>query len=302
MQLALAIIAYIIAILLLAAATAYPLYLLSGRHIEIESLISRPAMLYVAITLVLFFYLKRLNLKQAAGLSVSAPALRHDIIRGWLYGFIMLLALSVALILLDVRRFDNDAFENTLKLLAAPLRWLATGLLVAVIEETFFRGIMFSGFAARKQLGWAIVFPSLIYALVHFLRTPEITFTDPGWSSGFAALAAMLANVPEKFSIDGFLALFAVGVFLAYVRLISGHIGYSIGLHAGWVFVIGTTKALTDRNRQADFSYLVSSYDGMTGYLATGLILFTGISILLYRRHTKPTTEKHKENPDKLQT
>ena len=63
-----------------------------------------------------------------------------------------------------------------------------------------------------------------------------------------------------------------VGVFLALVREGTGHIGWCIGLHAGWVFVIQLTRRLTDGNPSSDLAFLTGDYDGIIGWLAMAWI------------------------------
>ena len=83
-------------------------------------------------------------------------------------------------------------------------------------------------------------------------------------------------------------ALFLVGVLLGLVRERSGHIGWCIGLHAGWVFVIQVTRQLTDGNEASPYAYLVGDYDGIIGWAAAGWIglLALGLRFLPQARAT----------------
>ncbi len=67
-------------------------------------------------------------------------------------------------------------------------------------------------------------------------------------------------------------ALTLAGVFLALVRERTGHIGWCIGLHAGWVFVIQVTRYLTVGNDASPYAFLTGGYDGVIGWLAVGWI------------------------------
>jgi hypothetical protein len=71
-------------------------------------------------------------------------------------------------------------------------------------------------------------------------------------------------------NLDSFVALILVGVFLGMVRERTGHIGWCIGLHAGWVFVIQVARYLTDGNDASPYAFLTGDYDGVIGWLAAG--------------------------------
>jgi hypothetical protein len=69
------------------------------------------------------------------------------------------------------------------------------------------------------------------------------------------------------------------GLLLALVRERAGHIGWCIGLHAGWVLVIQASRRLTDVNDDSPLSFLVGDYDGIIGWLAA---LWIGLLMALY--------------------
>jgi len=69
-------------------------------------------------------------------------------------------------------------------------------------------------------------------------------------------------------NLDSIVSLFLVGVLLALVREGRGQIGWCIGLHAGWVFVIQMTRKLTDGNAASGLAFLAGDYDGIIGWLA----------------------------------
>ncbi|MEE8264521.1 MAG: hypothetical protein V3R40_04610 [Gammaproteobacteria bacterium] len=119
-----------------------------------------------------------------------------------------------------------------------------------------------------------------LYAAVHFIRPRiEIPFDDVGWFSGFTVLSDFFSSYWNLGFLDSFLALLAAGIFLALVRLKTGHIGYCIGIHAGWVLSLKMTKRLTGLDYQSDWGFLVGNYDGIIGYLALTWLV---IACLLY--------------------
>jgi membrane protease YdiL (CAAX protease family) len=151
---------------------------------------------------------------------------------------------------------------------------LLSGIVVAFIEETFFRGALFTAVKRESGTTLAIVLPSLLYASVHFLggrlRLPKEQIE---WSTGFDVLSKLLEKYAAPLELlDSFFALFAVGVLLALVRARTNAIAACIGLHAAWVCTIQTLRGASTVQRDADASFLVGSYDGVIGWGALGWI------------------------------
>ena len=121
----------------------------------------------------------------------------------------------------------------------------ASAMAVALLEEILFRGGVFGGL--RRVVHWtnALVISGVIYALVHFLKGPQIT-GPIRWNSGLMALQSMLAgfgNLHQLF--PEFLSLTVAGILLALAYQRTGNLYFSIGLHAGWVFCLKIFGGLT---------------------------------------------------------
>jgi len=121
----------------------------------------------------------------------------------------------------------------------------AAAVLVAPMEEVFFRGVLFG--ALRKTFHWvlALLVSSAIYALLHFLERAHLG-TVVGWTSGLAVFGQMLTGFtdPAKL-IPGFLNLTLAGVILGLAYQRTGSLHFSIGLHAGWIFWLKTYGFVT---------------------------------------------------------
>ena len=74
-----------------------------------------------------------------------------------------------------------------------------------------------------------------------------------------------------------------VGVLLALVRRATGHIGACIGLHAGFVAVIALFREVTGPVYDSRWSFLVSHFDGLVGYLVAALAALCCVGFLLLR-------------------
>ena len=192
----------------------------------------------------------------------------------------MLLPLIGALLALGVRMPAPGSIVSWSEVLQVAGRGAVSGLLVGFIEEMFFRGAVYGAIARRHSIARAIVFSSLLYALLHFPKPLPVSPEEVGWASGVLSLGqGFLAFSDPMGIVDSFLALFTAGLLLALVRRYSGHLAYCIGLHAGWVTVIKLAKHFTDRNPDSSLAYLVGGYDGITGYLAAAWL---GVLCLAY--------------------
>ena len=73
--------------------------------------------------------------------------------------------------------------------------------------------------------------------------------------------------------LDAFVSLVLIGVLLALVRHWTGAIAATMGLHMGWVWVLKVTIGVTQPPGDAPGAFLVSRFDGFTGWLIAGWTL-----------------------------
>jgi hypothetical protein len=198
-----------------------------------------------------------------------------------------MMPLMMTLFGLDVRAAKPEFEFDTVKLATLIASGLLSGLVVAFIEETFFRGALFTAVRRESGTALAIVMPSLLYASVHFLggrlRLPR---DQVEWATGFEVLNKLLEEYATPLELaDSFFALFAVGVLLAAVRVRTNAIAACIGLHAAWVCTIQTVRRASTVQESADASWIVGSYDGVIGWGALGWI---AVILAAYWWMTKP--------------
>jgi uncharacterized protein len=108
----------------------------------------------------------------------------------------------------------------------------------SLIEEWLFRGLLLGTWLRIAKPAAACVGTSLVFAFVHFLDPPKgVGITDPNAPlAGFELLGAILRNFTDpRFFAAEFACLFAVGMILAWARVRTGRLWFSIGLHAGWI-------------------------------------------------------------------
>jgi len=123
---------------------------------------------------------------------------------------------------------------------------LAGGLIAALIEESFFRGLMLQSLTASVGRVAAVVTSSAAYAAVHLLISDR-TFVWTGFSfgSGFAYLSQAVGRQLEPASVWPLLGLFLGGVVLALVVSKTGSLYLAIGIHAGWAFAFQVVRHAT---------------------------------------------------------
>ena len=125
---------------------------------------------------------------------------------------------------------------------------LPGALIVAMIEELLFRGVLFGIFLRAMKPAPAIAALSFLFAFVHFLSPPPLAqVPDPeAADAGFILLGQIFGRFADPLSMASRFSILAmVGVVLAYARYRTASLWLPVGLHAGWVFGMGMFKAAT---------------------------------------------------------
>jgi uncharacterized protein len=269
-------VAMMAASLLAAAVLAYPAWLVVGLVAEqpLHRVFERLAMVVALIGLIWLLRHERLGNREALGYTLPRPEFAKHIVLGFGSGLVLMLPLAALLVGLGIRQLKPDLVSDPLALVPLLLEGIFTGVAVAFIEETFFRGAMQTVMTKDRAPVLAIVLPSLVYASVHFLggelRVPP---DQIHWASGFTVLGRLFEHFAAPLVVlDSFTALFSVGILLALVRRHTGSIAACIGLHAGWVCVITVLRSTTLHDPNAEGAWLVGSYDAVIGWGAFGMV------------------------------
>lgn len=243
----------------------------------IHRVMNRVGMLVLAVTTLLYLRRKGLADKETLGYALPRPRFIRQMLWGFGAGVLLVLPVAAALFGLELRTLSpgfSGAESPVIFLAGLIVQGLLTGLVIAFIEETYFRGALFTAVKRESGLFLAIALPTLWYATMHFLgssvRIPrdEITY----WSG-----LQIAANLFDRYAnplrlVDSFLALIALGVLLSFMRQRTGAIAACIGLHAGGVGVILVVREISIENPQASLFWLVGSHDGVIGWMMAGWI------------------------------
>lgn len=261
--------ALLMAALIGAAALTYPAWLLVELVSEqpVHRVMHRVAMLLALIGLIVLT--RRLDLWNRAAMGYGVP--RAQFLRQFVWGAVSGIALMVPLVALLLGweiRIPREELSTRWGLLV--LQGALAGIVIAAIEETFFRGVLFSGLRRSAGMAAAVILPSLLYAALHFLTGKlRIPKEEVDWEHGFVVLGKLFELYAHPaLLIDSFLALFVLGVLLALVRARTGAIAASMGLHAAGVCVIAVLREQTIVDRSSTYGWLVGTYDGVIGWLA----------------------------------
>lgn len=281
---------YLILTAVISALVSYPLYLYFGEGdiSFFRSLVSRmgQALLLIGlIPILLRFKVHRADF----GMTSQGGS---GFFLGFFLGLLMLSLHGVLLIALDLRTLEipkAEAVHYYRTLTAAAF----SGIGVALLEETLFRGALLFILLRLTSPFLAVVLSALDFSLLHFIGSQWTT--DPskvGLDTGFRIALDGFSHLHHA-DPSSFLALFAAGLFLAVARLKNrGGLFFTVGIHAGWVFVIKILKALTVLNKEAALSTWVGSYDHVIGYLSS-LWLLPLIGVWVLKDRWASRSEKH---------
>lgn len=138
---------------------------------------------------------------------------------------------------------------------------LLSSFVVALMEETIFRGLLFSSFKTRFRSMYSALFTSLIFAslhifsLDHFLKSIKVAQanfvgTDP--LAGFYHMALFMKPLCDwQVIIPGFIGLFICSLMLCGLTMKTGCLWPAIATHFGWVFTIKITGRVWPYDKEA---------------------------------------------------
>jgi len=264
----------------------YPAWLLVSPLLEnpkFSRVASRVGMLILLVGFVFVARHLKVADRQSLGFGLPAGKFAGEVAVAFLLGALLMLLPVGTMLLSGMRDFEPGDAPGISDLLKLVLVGAASGLVVALIEETFLRGAMQTAITRESGAALAIGLTSVVYAAFHFVAGKyRVAPADVGFGSGLDMLGEVLKGFADPLRIlDSFLCLTAVGVLLGAVRLVTGNIAACIGLHAGWVMVIYVVRETTLPNPESPAAWLMGEYDGFIGWMVLAWIPVIGW--ILYR-------------------
>lgn len=280
------VLALLLAMLFAAAASPWVQRLLSPlAEFPLHRVFSRLTMLGVIVCTVWVMRRHGLARRDVLGFDLPFTAFLRGTLKGLAGGLLLMAAALVPLFLLGLREWNPERLSGAGMVVLLVLRGLASGLLVALIEETFFRGAMQGALMRQNAPRLALLAVPAFYAAVHFLgRAASVPADEVTALSGFIALGGFFTLYSEPLRIlDAFIALYLVGLLLALVRQRWGDISRCIGLHAGFVTSIAVIRKIS-RPADSEWSFLVGDYDGLLGIWIALLTALVCVALRLQSR------------------
>jgi membrane protease YdiL (CAAX protease family) len=272
------------------AVFAYPAWLLLHPHFDFpfHRIGERIGMIGLLVGFLLVA--RRLGLADRKSLGYGAP--RREFLREWGLGLVLgVVTMFGIMVVLGLLEWRSDAVFGAAALAKLVGARLLSGLAVALIEETFIRGAMFTAIQRESGTRTAVILTSILFAASHFfgkIRIPADQVTAWG---GVDLLTGTLHAFSDPLGIaDAFLCLAGVGVVLAVVRAKTGNIAASLGLHAGWVWVMLVAHELTKPDDTSPLRPLLSQFDGFVGWLVLLWTIPMGIGLWWFYRARQERT------------
>jgi uncharacterized protein len=272
----------------LACIISYFVVLGFGEFIEFRKIISKSTQVFLILSIFpAMFYLK-IN-KTELGFA-SLPIFLKQLLSGFGLGFITLMPVFIALYLLGINVLDDTQIWTTSFVVKNLIVSLLLALLISLIEEPLFRGLLLVSLQKKLLVIPSIIISASYYAALHFLNSnTNIQAQDLKIYSGFTLLTEAVTNLLNPAIFSAFLALLMVGIFLGVLRTqVKSSLGFCIGCHTCWVWQIKMNKTLFNTDFNSEYHYLVSSYDGVIGPLVTIWLLLAVISYFIVK-HFKRT-------------
>jgi membrane protease YdiL (CAAX protease family) len=251
------------------ASIAYPAYELTTTFASwaFHRVASRIAMLVLVVELV--WLCRRLQLRTKHDFGYGLPWRKFLAQSVW-WGAVGIATASVGaafLLLTHLRVMDPSFVPSVGSFLRIFLVGVGSGIGVALIEETVFRGVMHTAIERESGPWMAALLTAPLFAVLHFFAKVRIPEADIGWGSGFDLLRLSFAPLGDPaLVLDSFLSWLVVGLILSLTRALTGNIAVAIGLHAGWVVVLRMLQQATTSGSSPAYSAWVGRFDGLLGY------------------------------------
>lgn len=226
-----------IALLLAAAAAALiapfaaSVLAAAGYRFPFPRIFDRTVMVTLAV--MLFLWARKLEVVRLLRRGFARPL---ENLGALLRGFLIAAAVIAILIALGAA-FGGHGQLRSEEALARTPKYVAGAILIALIEEGFFRAFVLGGMVKDFGRTGALAISAAVYALAHLVRSPARFYLARfDAAAGFHNLFASLAQLTHPgAAITALVGLFLLGLALGEAFLVTGTIYFSAGLHAGLV-------------------------------------------------------------------
>jgi len=273
-------------VIILSPLLVYPVYLILENFIDLPfyKLVSHTTLICGLIFSGIYLKYYQLYSRQAFGFGLPKNIFLREVLQGLFVGVLIMAFITLILILSGVHQIRSNLDYFWSHLLLIFFKAILTGLVVGLIEESIFRGALFSGLYKKTNAFITISLTSFVYATVHFLKYRELPEgTEITWFTGMEMLPDAFFKLSYPNITDHFLTLFTLGVLLSMIRLRNGNIALCIGIHAGIVTALKITGRFSEYVPGSPFDFLVNWVDHTLGYLSFVWLLV--LTIIYWRKN-----------------
>ena len=176
---------------------------------------------------------------------------------------------------------------------------VGAAVLVSLLEESVFRGVLFGALRKHGTFWRAALFSSLVYALVHFFERTRHE-GEVIWSSGLAILPKMMGGFADwQMVVPGFFSLLVAGMILAMAVRTTGSLYFSFGVHAAWIFWLKTFKFFTRESPDAN-AWIWGTGKLIDGWFSLIALSLTWLALWQYNFFVPRKEEKDEGELDAL--
>lgn len=286
----------IAAVFLTGAMLSYPVYVLLSFIIDIDfHKVVHYSILLTGLSLGLYYLRATQTVSVVIGQRNGFKKNLSGLITGFAAGLAILLIIELSLYVLGMRQADPELSDGLIKFLIAVLKAIITGFAVGLLEESLYRGAIYTGLARNTNYITALIVTSLFYGAVHFIDFPELsTGMAVGWTTGFVVLINAFDQFADPLILDSLFSLTVLGLLLGMLRWHTGNIILCIGVHAGIVTINKIFSYSTDFKTGSPYEFLVNSYDHQTGVLASFWLILA--CVFYYLLFIKKSADQRQEN------
>lgn len=276
---------------IIACFIGYAIFILLDGAAELSRIISRVTQ--VMLILSIYPLMRWLDISIADMGFVPVKVFLKQMTGGMVLGLATLLPVLVLNYALGITVVDTNNVWALDGLLVSLLVAFLLALMISLLEEPMFRGILISAYIKRIGITGTIFVSSLYYALLHFIKTKKsIAVEEANFSDSFKLLLEAFANLLNPDNFGALWALLMVGFFLAIMRIrLQLGLAWCIGCHAAWVWQIKMAHKITTVDMNSDLLYLVSPYDGVIGPMVAIWLTLVLCVYLAYEQFVKNKQE-----------
>jgi membrane protease YdiL (CAAX protease family) len=203
----------------------------AGYRFPFPRIFDRTVMLTLAVMLML--WARQLGVARLLRRGFARPL---DNLGAMLRGLLVAAAVIAILLALSAA-FGGRVEMRAGEALARAPKYVAGAILIAIIEEGFFRAFMLGGMIEDFGRVGALAVSAAVYALAHLVRSPaRFYLTGFDAAAGFHNLYASLAQLAHPAAaLPSLVGLFLLGLVLGEAFMVTGNVYFSAGLHAGLV-------------------------------------------------------------------